>query len=98
MGHAPALCERMRAAPPVVPAAARPAWRQAARPGAQAYMYGMGRNKRVVLFDTLIEQCSEAQVVAVLAHELGAPHARMAHPMQPPPGAGLHTGPLGAAT
>ena len=35
-------------------------------------MYGMGRNKRVVLFDTLIEQCSEAQVVAVLAHELGA--------------------------
>ena len=37
----------------------------------QAYMYGMFKNKRIVLFDTLIEQCSEEQVVAVLAHELG---------------------------
>ena len=34
-------------------------------------MYGMFKNKRIVLFDTLIEQCSEEQVVAVLAHELG---------------------------
>ena len=34
-------------------------------------MYGLFNNKRIVLFDTLIEQCSEAQVVAVLAHELG---------------------------
>lgn len=33
--------------------------------------YGFGRNKRIVLYDTLIEQCSEAEVVAVLAHELG---------------------------
>ena len=36
-------------------------------------MYGMFKNKRIVLFDTLIEQCSEEQVVAVLAHELGMP-------------------------
>ena len=33
-------------------------------------MYGFGRNKRIVLYDTLIDQCSEDQVVAVLAHEL----------------------------
>ena len=33
--------------------------------------YGFFNNKRIVLFDTLVEQCSETQVVAVLAHELG---------------------------
>lgn len=37
-----------------------------------AYMYGFFKNKRIVLYDTLIEQCTEPQVVAVLAHELGA--------------------------
>ena len=36
-----------------------------------AYMYGLGKNKRIVLYDTLLEQCDEAQVVSVLAHELG---------------------------
>ena len=36
-----------------------------------AYMYGFFNNKRIVLFDTLVEQCSVPQVVAVLAHELG---------------------------
>lgn len=36
-----------------------------------AYMYGFWKNKRIVLYDTLIEQASSAQVVAVLAHELG---------------------------
>ena len=30
-------------------------------------------DKRIVLFDTLVEQCKEEEVVAVLAHELGAP-------------------------
>ena len=35
-------------------------------------MYGFWKNKRIVLFDTLIEQCSQDEVVAVLAHELGA--------------------------
>jgi hypothetical protein len=30
--------------------------------------YGFFNNKRIVLFDTLIKECSEEQVVAVLAH------------------------------
>lgn len=38
-----------------------------------AYMYGFWRNKRIVLYDTLLNHCSEEQVVAVLAHELGEP-------------------------
>lgn len=36
-----------------------------------AFMYGFFNNKRIVLFDTLVGQCSEGQVLAVLAHELG---------------------------
>jgi len=35
-----------------------------------AYMYGFGSNKRIVLYDTLLKQANEEQVVAVLAHEL----------------------------
>ncbi|EFN56421.1 hypothetical protein CHLNCDRAFT_22375, partial [Chlorella variabilis] len=42
-----------------------------------AYMYGFGSNKRIVLYDTLIQQCSREQVVAVLAHELG--HWKLRH-------------------
>lgn len=42
-----------------------------------AYMYGFFKNKRIVLYDTLIQQCSEDQVVAVLAHELG--HWKLGH-------------------
>ncbi|GMH44821.1 hypothetical protein BSKO_12773 [Bryopsis sp. KO-2023] len=42
-----------------------------------AFMYGFFNNKRIVLFDTLIEQCNEKQVVAVLAHELG--HWKLSH-------------------
>ncbi|KAL6752272.1 peptidase family M48-domain-containing protein [Haematococcus lacustris] len=42
-----------------------------------AYMYGWGQHKRIVLFDTLISQCSTDQVVAVLAHELG--HWKLRH-------------------
>ncbi|KAK9914960.1 hypothetical protein WJX75_002949 [Coccomyxa subellipsoidea] len=42
-----------------------------------AYMYGFFKNKRIVLYDTLIEQCTEPQVVAVLAHELG--HWKLGH-------------------
>ncbi len=38
---------------------------------ANAYFTGFGRKKRVVLFDTLIEQLSVEEVVAVLAHEVG---------------------------
>ncbi|HEY4102261.1 MAG TPA: M48 family metallopeptidase [Polyangiaceae bacterium] len=36
-----------------------------------AYFSGFGRQKRVVLFDTLLSQMSESQILAVLAHELG---------------------------
>jgi STE24 endopeptidase len=36
-----------------------------------AYFYGFWKNKRIVLYDTLIKQVSELEVVAVLAHELG---------------------------
>ncbi len=36
-----------------------------------AYFTGLGKNKRIVFFDTLLAQLSPAQVEAVLAHELG---------------------------
>lgn len=36
-----------------------------------AYFTGFGKQKRVVLFDTLLAQMSEPQILAVLAHELG---------------------------
>jgi STE24 endopeptidase len=42
-----------------------------------AFLYGFGSHKRIVLYDTLLAQCSEAEVVAVLAHELG--HWRLGH-------------------
>jgi hypothetical protein len=46
-------------------------WRVDAPPCC-ACRYGFFKNKRIVLYDTLVEGCSEAEVVAVLAHELGA--------------------------
>lgn len=36
-----------------------------------AYFTGLGRVKRVVLFDTLLAQMSHAEILAVLSHELG---------------------------
>ncbi|MBU6400224.1 MAG: M48 family metallopeptidase, partial [Verrucomicrobia bacterium] len=36
-----------------------------------AFFAGFGRFRRIVLFDTLLEQLTEAELVAVLAHELG---------------------------
>ncbi len=36
-----------------------------------AYFTGMGGNKRIVFFDTLLESLSDDEVEAVLAHELG---------------------------
>ena len=36
-----------------------------------AFFTGFGRHKRIVLFDTLIEQHTVAELVAVLAHEMG---------------------------
>lgn len=38
---------------------------------ANAYFSGFGREKRVTLFDTLINDLEEEEVVAVLAHEVG---------------------------
>ncbi len=42
-----------------------------------AYFSGLGRSKRIVLFDTLISGNSEAELEAVLAHELG--HFKLNH-------------------
>ena len=36
-----------------------------------AYFTGLGRNKRIVFFDTLIKTLNASEVVAILAHELG---------------------------
>ncbi|WP_281246988.1 M48 family metalloprotease [Natrinema salaciae] len=35
-----------------------------------AYFVGFGRTKRIVLFDTLVDQMGLAEIEAVLAHEL----------------------------
>jgi STE24 endopeptidase len=42
-----------------------------------AYFTGLGNNKRIVFFDTLLKTLSEDQIEAVLAHELG--HFRRKH-------------------
>mmetsp|Transcript_11677 Transcript_11677/g.29530 ORF Transcript_11677/g.29530 Transcript_11677/m.29530 type:complete len:223 (+) Transcript_11677:102-770(+) len=36
-----------------------------------AYMYGFFNNKRIVLYDTLLGQCADDEILAILAHELG---------------------------
>ncbi len=38
---------------------------------ANAYFTGLGPKKRIVLFDTLIDDLEEEEIVAVLAHEVG---------------------------
>ena len=38
---------------------------------ANAYFSGLGRSKKIVLFDTLIEKHTQEELVAVLAHEVG---------------------------
>jgi STE24 endopeptidase len=38
---------------------------------ANAYFTGLGKRKRIVLYDTLIEQLSIEEITAVLAHEIG---------------------------
>jgi len=42
-----------------------------------AYFTGVGRNKRIVFFDSLIERLQGEEIEAVLAHELG--HFRLHH-------------------
>ncbi|MBQ7210959.1 MAG: M48 family metallopeptidase [Paludibacteraceae bacterium] len=44
---------------------------------ANAYFAGFGKKRRIVLYDTLIEQLSTDEIVAVLAHEIG--HSRHNH-------------------
>ena len=38
---------------------------------ANAYFAGFGKNKRIVLYDSLLQQQTTEQIVAVLAHEIG---------------------------
>ncbi len=45
-----------------------------------AYFTGIGRNKRIVFFDTLLARIEAAEIEAVLAHELG--HFRLHHVRQ----------------
>ncbi len=42
-----------------------------------AFFTGFGKNKRIALFDTLVEKHSVEELVAVLAHEIG--HHKMGH-------------------
>ncbi|GAO28763.1 M48 family metallopeptidase [Geofilum rubicundum] len=44
---------------------------------ANAFFSGFGKNKRIVLFDTLINDLTNDEIVAVLAHEIG--HYRLKH-------------------
>ncbi|KAG1177499.1 hypothetical protein G6F70_002373 [Rhizopus microsporus] len=45
-----------------------------------AYFYGFGKNKHIVLFDTLIDHSNNDEICAVLAHELG--HWKMGHTLK----------------
>jgi len=47
---------------------------------ANAYFTGLGAKKRIVLFDTLVEDLTPQEVVAVLAHEIG--HFKKKHTLQ----------------
>lgn len=47
---------------------------------ANAFFTGFGRNKRIALFDTLIEKHTVSELVAVLAHEIG--HYKKKHILQ----------------
>jgi len=42
-----------------------------------AFMYGFGSNKRIVLFDTLLTQVHDSEILAILGHELG--HWKLGH-------------------
>ena len=45
-----------------------------------AFFYGLWKFKRIVLFDTLIEQCTLDELLSILGHELG--HWKLSHTMQ----------------
>jgi len=42
-----------------------------------AYFSGIGKNKRIALFDTLVEQMDDEEIVSVIAHEVG--HYKLKH-------------------
>eukprot|EP01084_Bolivina_argentea_P312450 540932_1 len=45
-----------------------------------AFQYGFCSNKRIVLFDTLLEQMSKEEIVSVMCHELG--HWKYSHTLK----------------
>ena len=57
-----------------------------------AFFTGFGKNKRIALFDTLIENHTTEELVAVLAHEIG--HFKKKHIIQQMAFGILHTGAL----
>jgi STE24 endopeptidase len=57
-----------------------------------AFLVGFGRNKRIALFDTLIEKHTIPELIAVLAHEIG--HHKLKHIWQGVIIGILHTGVL----
>jgi len=42
-----------------------------------AFMFGFGKNKRIVLYDTLMNQVDDDEILAILGHELG--HWKLGH-------------------
>lgn len=42
-----------------------------------AFMFGFGSNKRIVLYDTLLTQVHDSEILAILGHELG--HWKLSH-------------------
>jgi len=36
-----------------------------------AYFFGLFKNKRIVIFDTLLKQCNNEEVLSILGHEIG---------------------------
>ena len=57
-----------------------------------AFFAGFGKNKRIALFDTLVEKHSIPEIVAILAHEIG--HYKKMHIIQSMIISILHTGVL----
>jgi STE24 endopeptidase len=57
-----------------------------------AFFTGFGKTKRIVLFDTLIEQLNKEEIVSVIAHEVG--HNKMRHIFFGTVLSVLHTGAL----
>lgn len=57
---------------------------------ANAYFSGLGRKKRIVLYDTLINDHSTEELVAVLAHEIG--HYKKKHTLKGMVVSVVHTG------